>query len=43
MEQTQDDLYRAAGEQFAPAIARLARVMERDGDRARDLEQHIHA
>lgn len=43
MEQTQDDLYRAAGEQFAPAIARLARAMERDGDRARDLEQDIHA
>ena len=39
MEQTQDDLYGAAGEQFAPAIARLARAMERDGDRARDLEQ----
>ena len=37
----QHDLYRQA-EQFAPAIARLARAMERDADRARDLEQDIH-
>lgn len=43
MEQAQDDLYRDAGERFAPAIARLARAMERDADRARDLEQDIHA
>lgn len=42
MKQAQDDLYRAAGEQFAPAIARLARTMERDGEKARDLEQDIH-
>ena len=43
MEQAQDDLYRDAGERFAPAIARLARAMERDADKARDLEQDIHA
>ena len=43
MKQAQDDLYRAAGEQFGPAIARLARTMKRDGDKARDLEQDIHA
>ncbi|WP_374405686.1 RNA polymerase sigma factor [Pelagerythrobacter sp.] len=42
MEQAQDDLYREAGEHFAPAIARLARAMERDADKARDLEQDIH-
>ena len=35
-------LYHQAGEQFAPAIARLARAMERDADKARDLEQDIH-
>jgi len=38
----QATLYRQAGEQFAPAIARLARAMERDADTARDLEQDIH-
>jgi RNA polymerase sigma-70 factor (ECF subfamily) len=38
----QRKLYEAAGEQFAPAIARLARAMERDADKARDLEQDIH-
>ena len=37
----QHDLYRQA-EQFAPAIARLSRAMERDSERARDLEQDIH-
>jgi len=37
-----EQLYREAGRQFAPAIARLARTFERDGDRARDLEQEIH-
>lgn len=42
MKPAQDDLYRAAGEQFAPAIARLARAMERDVEKARDLEQDIH-
>lgn len=41
-EERQHRLYREAGEQFAPAIARLARAMERDPDRARDLEQDIH-
>ena len=38
----QATLYHQAGEQFAPAIARLARAMERDADKARDLEQDIH-
>ncbi|WP_375291328.1 RNA polymerase sigma factor [Qipengyuania sp.] len=38
----QDTLYREAGKQFAPAIARLARAMERDLDSARELEQDIH-
>ncbi|MBD60172.1 MAG: RNA polymerase [Citromicrobium sp.] len=38
----QATLYTQAGEQFAPAIARLARAMERDTDKARDLEQDIH-
>lgn len=41
-EQRQHELYREAGVRFAPAIARLARAMERDPDRARDLEQDIH-
>lgn len=39
--ENQHELYRQA-EQFAPAIARLARAMEHDPDRARDLEQDIH-
>ena len=43
MSDRQDELYRQAGEQFAPAIARLAATMERDSERARDLEQDIHA
>ena len=38
----QATLYQQAGEQFAPAIARLARAMERDADKAHDLEQDIH-
>ncbi len=38
----QATLYHRAGEQFAPAIARLARAVERDADKARDLEQDIH-
>lgn len=42
MQSNRDSLYRQAGEQFAPALARLARAMERDPDRARDLEQEIH-
>lgn len=37
-----DTLYAKAGEQFAPAIARLARAVERNADKARDLEQEIH-
>ena len=42
MEADRDRLYREAGEQFAPAVARLARAMERDAEKARDLEQDIH-
>ncbi|MFL9840954.1 sigma-70 family RNA polymerase sigma factor [Sphingomonas sp. ST-64] len=38
----QDRLYAEACSGHAPAIARLARAIERDGDRARDLEQDIH-
>lgn len=40
--QKQHELYRQAERQFASAIARLARAMERDLDKARDLEQDIH-
>jgi RNA polymerase sigma-70 factor (ECF subfamily) len=36
------DLYREAGQNFAPALARLARSVERDPDKARDLEQDMH-
>ncbi|MEM7688167.1 MAG: sigma-70 family RNA polymerase sigma factor [Pseudomonadota bacterium] len=39
----QADLYANAGEQFAASLARLARAVERDADKARDLEQEIHA
>ena len=42
MNDRRDSLYEEAGRQFAPAIARLARVHEADADRARDLEQEIH-
>ncbi|MEG3179207.1 RNA polymerase sigma factor [Sphingomonas sp. LT1P40] len=38
----QDRLYADASAAHAPAIARLARAVEADGDRARDLEQDIH-
>lgn len=38
----QDRLYADACTAHAPAIARLARAIERDADRARDLEQDIH-
>ena len=38
----QEQLYQRAGEEFAPAIARLARAVERDADKARDLEQDMH-
>ncbi len=37
-----DRLYAEACAAHAPAIARLARAVERDPDRARDLEQDIH-
>ncbi len=39
---TAEHLYREAGAQFAPALARLARSVERDADKARDLEQDMH-
>lgn len=42
MTQTVDQLYRQAGDEFAPAIARLARAVERDAEKARDLEQEMH-
>ena len=42
MTQDADSLYRQAGDQFAPAIARLARAVERDAEKARDLEQEMH-
>lgn len=38
----QDRLYAEACRSLAPALARLARSVERDADRARDLEQDIH-
>ena len=37
-----DSLYAEAAEAFGPALARLARAVERDAERARDLEQDIH-
>ena len=43
MSSDQHTLYARAGELFAPAIARLARAFERDREKARDLEQDIHA
>ena len=39
----QTDLYTQAGQEFAASLARLARAVERDADKARDLEQDIHA
>jgi len=39
----QTDLYTQAGQEFAATLARLARAVERDADKARDLEQEIHA
>lgn len=42
MTQAADALYRQAGAQFAPALARLARSVERDAEKARDLEQEMH-
>jgi len=42
MNAQQDDLYRQAESEFAPAIARLAQAMERNPEKARDLEQDIH-
>ena len=42
MTERTDQFYRQAGEQFAPAIARLSQAVERNADKARDLEQDIH-
>ncbi len=42
MTQDAETLYRQAGERFAPALARLARAVERDAEKARDLEQEMH-
>lgn len=42
MTKRQEQLYREAGDQFAPALARLARAVERNPDKARDLEQDMH-
>lgn len=42
MTDTTQQLYAEAGAQFAPALARLARSVERDPDKARDLEQEMH-
>ena len=39
----QTDLYTQAGQHFAATLARLARAVERDPEKARDLEQDIHA
>ncbi|MDC0887121.1 sigma-70 family RNA polymerase sigma factor [Altererythrobacter sp.] len=38
----QEKLYQEAGDQFSAPIARLARALERDPERSRDLEQDIH-
>lgn len=38
----QDRLYAEVSADHAPAIARLARAVEADADRARDLEQDMH-
>ena len=38
----QDRLYAELSAAHAPAIARLARAVEADADRARDLEQDMH-
>ena len=37
-----DRLYAEAAETLGPALARLARAVEHDAERARDLEQDIH-
>lgn len=42
MTSTAEHLYCEAGAKFAPALARLARSVERDADKARDLEQDMH-
>ncbi len=42
MDATQDDLYKQAADQFAPALDRLACAYELDPDKRRDLVQEIH-
>jgi RNA polymerase sigma-70 factor (ECF subfamily) len=39
---TQDEMYREAAAQFAPALERLARAYEAHPDKRRDLLQEIH-
>lgn len=41
-DQSQDDLYKNAAEDYGPALERLARAYEADPDRRRDLIQEIH-
>ena len=42
MSKSAEDLYEEAGAQFAPALARLASAVERNPEKARDLEQEMH-
>lgn len=42
MTEATEQLYAEAGRRFAPALARLARSVERDAEKARDLEQEMH-
>lgn len=42
IDEPRDRLYAEAAETLGPALARLARAVERDAERARDLEQDIH-
>ncbi|MEO6815601.1 MAG: sigma-70 family RNA polymerase sigma factor [Edaphobacter sp.] len=41
-DQSQDDLYKKAAEDYGSALERLARAYEADPDRRRDLLQEIH-
>jgi RNA polymerase sigma-70 factor (ECF subfamily) len=41
-DQSQDDLYKSAAEDYGPSLERLARAYEADSDRRRDLIQDIH-
>ncbi|BDI61112.1 RNA polymerase sigma factor [Qipengyuania nanhaisediminis] len=42
MSRSAEQLYEEAGAQFAPALARLARAVEKNPEKARDLEQEMH-